>query len=157
MYCLGNYEWNKDIKIAEKTEKQFGKLLEEIKYTNIGYNKNNKYDIKAVNTKGKTVTFELKEDFKCKTTGNVAVEYHYRGKDSGIRTTKANYYAYKLHEPLGSINFYCTIVSRVKKAIEEKRYFFISENGGDRGSKTKNYIFDINDFKKFMKPIFIKK
>lgn len=129
-------------------------MLEEIGYTNINYNNDNRYDIKATNTEGKRVTFEIKEDFSCKKTGNVAVEFGCRGKPSGIETTQANYYVYKLHEPDGNINFYGTIVKELKKAIEEEKYFR-TVSGGDKGSNSKNYLFDINDFKKIFVPIMV--
>jgi len=41
-------------------------------------------------------TVEVKTDFLTDTTGNVAVEYESRGEPSGISTTKAKYWAFKL-------------------------------------------------------------
>mgnify|MGYP003146903863 FL=1 len=41
-------------------------------------------------------TVEVKTDFLTNETGNVAVEYESRGKPSGISTTKAKYWAFKL-------------------------------------------------------------
>jgi len=41
-------------------------------------------------------TVEFKKDYKAHETGNIAVEYKYRGNPSGIATTKAKYVAYIL-------------------------------------------------------------
>ena len=40
---------------------------------------------------------EAKRDFKVSDTGNVAIEYAYRGKPSGIATTKASWWAILLN------------------------------------------------------------
>jgi hypothetical protein len=42
--------------------------------------------------------FEVKRDRKAHGTGNVSVEYECRGKKSGISTTKAEWWAFIVHE-----------------------------------------------------------
>lgn len=39
---------------------------------------------------------EVKREMAFKKTGNIAVEFEYRGKPSGIATTDANYWCFKL-------------------------------------------------------------
>jgi len=56
---------------------------------------------------------EVKSDFKCAKTGNVAIEYASRGKPSGISTTEALWWAIELMEWDG--------VSRVMILIETER------------------------------------
>lgn len=50
---------------------------------------------------------EVKRDFKCYSTGNLFIEYRYKGRPSGISTTEAEYY--------------CIV-------YQEDRYLFIKTN-----------------------------
>lgn len=59
---------------------------------------NNEYDILFQNPEGVKKKIEVKQDFSCFRTGNVGVEYHCRGKESGIFTSKSDIYVYKLHQ-----------------------------------------------------------
>lgn len=44
-------------------------------------------------------SFEIKSDFMAHRTGNLAIEFQCRGKDSGIRKTEAKHWVYKITEP----------------------------------------------------------
>lgn len=41
---------------------------------------------------------EVKSDFKCRTTGNLFVEYQQKGRPSGIQTTEAEWWAFEYHD-----------------------------------------------------------
>ena len=41
-------------------------------------------------------TIEVKTDFMTKSTGNIVVEFNYRGKDSGIAISKAQWWLFNL-------------------------------------------------------------
>ena len=51
-------------------------------------------------------------------TGNIFIEYESRGKPSGIATTDANYWIYKINE----LNF--ALIFDVIKLKEKLRYYF---------------------------------
>lgn len=71
----------------------------------------------------KEVKIEVKQDFSCFLTGNVGVEYHCRGKQSGIMASKADLYVYKLHQ---NPKFY-NIVPEIEKTKNEISIFLIDK------------------------------
>tara|TARA_R110002020_G_scaffold54995_3_gene152832 strand:- start:375 stop:719 length:345 start_codon:yes stop_codon:yes gene_type:complete len=65
------------------------------------YNSDFKYDLKVGQIKEKELgeifnskTVEVKYDLQAMETGNVYVEYHSRGKPSGISTSQADFYCF---------------------------------------------------------------
>ena len=70
------------------------------------YNSDFKYDLEYGIVEGETwfhnivsnSKFEVKSDRLSEKTGNVYIEYESRGKPSGIRTTQADYWVYKVSE-----------------------------------------------------------
>lgn len=136
---MPNYDFNKDLLVAKKTEEDVAKLLESFGVKILEYNDDNRYDIK-VDWKGNIKTIEIKEDFLCQETGNVAVEFSCRGNDSGIKTTQSDFYIYKVHEVGYIIHYYLMKTSDLKKIISDKSYHR-TVNGGDEGSNSLNYLF----------------
>ena len=110
----------------------------------VNYNNDYRYDTLMKLDTGKTIKVEIKEDFTCKRTGNVGVEYSCRGKDSGITTTEAQLYFYKVHTPKGIKNILMT-TKNLKRIISEEKYFR-TVNGGDPGSNSLNYLFKLGVF-----------
>jgi hypothetical protein len=147
---MPHYSFRDDFPIAQETEREVAKILEEKGATILGFNDDNKYDI-SMEYKGKKVTVEVKEDFTCERTGNVGLEFSCRGKDSGIACSKADFYVYKIHEPTGQIHFYMIKTDELKKLIHHKFYHRIV-NGGDPGSNSMNYLFEL----KYIQQISIK-
>lgn len=146
------YNFDKDVEVAKKTEWEVVHLLEKkygAKVSNI--NKDNRFDILAL-IKGKNFTFEVKEDFLGEVTGNVGLEFSCRGKPSGIQTSQANYYVYKLHTKNSGIQFVLLKTSTLKKMVADKLYFRIV-NGGDKNSNSMNYLFKYDVFIKYGKII----
>ncbi len=144
---MGNYDFEKDLSVAKKTEKEIGKLIRERlgDDVEIEFGKTKDFDIRFTH-EGKVYTVEIKEDFMCKKTGNVCVEYESRGRPSGINTTKAMMYFYKIHEPNGSINVYGARTDTLKQMIADHKYSR-TVSGGDAGSNTKSYLFKLDLFK----------
>lgn len=144
---MGNYDFKRDLAVAKNTEKRVALILEhKFEYKVTEYNKDNKYDL-VVETKNEdTVTIEVKEDFMCKFTGNVALEFECRGKLSGINVSEADYYIYVIHTKSG-IEYWSLKIKTLKEMIEKEKYFRIV-NGGDKGSNTMNYLFKYNVFVK---------
>jgi hypothetical protein len=72
----------------------------------MNYNSDFKYDLEYGIVEGETwfhnivsnSKFEVKSDRLSEKTGNVYIEYESRGKASGIRTTQADYWVYKVSE-----------------------------------------------------------
>jgi hypothetical protein len=141
---MANYNFRKDLLIGQETEKEAVELLsQKLKIDKVEYNQDNKYDFKL--TIGKTErTYEVKTDLMCGRTGNFAIEYECRGKPSGIVTTQADYWIYKLDD-----GFYLSPVSTLKNLIDDAKYFRMV-TGGDRGSYTKMFLFKLDLVKEQM-------
>jgi len=75
-------------------------------------------------------TVEVKRDFIAYKTKRVFVEYRSRGKDSGIFTTEADYWAFVLDHGLVIMLPTEKLRGLVDEAIEKKRI----KPGGDRNS-----------------------
>ena len=146
---MPHYNFRDDLPIAQETEKEVAKILQDKGAEIIEFNNDNRYDIK-IRWKGQEKTIEVKEDFTCQRTGNVGLEFSCRGKDSGIAVSKADFYVYKIHEPGNNVHFYMMKTSDLKKLIDSKFYHRIV-NGGDIGSNSMNYLF----FLKYIKQISI--
>ena len=86
-------------------------------------NDDNRYDIKGI-IGDREVTFEIKEDIRCADTGNVVVEFESRGKPSGICTTKADFWVFRVHEGYREcdIHHYMIGTNRLKRIINEHKY-----------------------------------
>tara|TARA_Y100000310_G_C20644818_1_gene795974 strand:- start:1143 stop:1601 length:459 start_codon:yes stop_codon:yes gene_type:complete len=145
---LGNYNFHKDLEVEEKNKTFICEFLGEKGYTILEDRNDYQYDL-LVEKNGKQFKVELKEDFKAEETGNVAVEFHSRGKPSGISKTKAQYYVYTVHLK--------EKIEIVIASTRNLRYFFRESFdyrtvvGGDDGSYTKMYLIDYNTFKKLGK------
>ena len=84
---------------GEQAVKHFGETYLDLRF--IKYNDDSAFDILFENDEYDVVTYEVKTDLFEKNmdeggTGNMAIEYKCRGKKSGIRKTKALYFAYYL-------------------------------------------------------------
>lgn len=138
------YNFTKDLPVAKATEVETAGILTKVyKAEILDYEDTNAYDILA-RINDALVTFEVKEDFLCEFTGNVGLEFECRGKPSGIQTSQADYYIYKLHTNHG-IEFVMFKTSTLKTMIDERRYFRVV-NGGDKGSNSMNYLFKYDIF-----------
>jgi len=142
---MPNYDFKKDFPISQETELEVAELLITKGAEVISFNNDNKYDI-LIKYKGKEAKVEVKEDFTCKKTGNIGVEFSCRGKPSGISVSEADFYIYKAHEPTNEIHFYMMKTKNLKKLIKNKLYKRIV-NGGDRYSNSLNYLFDLEYIK----------
>lgn len=146
-----NYDFNLDLPIAKETERQVTEFLLN-KFSGLCFLNecnNADYDV-AFELQGNLFTVEIKEDFTCRKTGNVGVEFSCRGKDSGIRNTKANFYLYKIHEPDGTKSLYWIKTKTLKQMISDGLYHR-TVNGGDEGSNSKCYLFYLSVIKEHFK------
>jgi hypothetical protein len=139
---MPNYDFKLDLPIAKATEREVADLLVKNYGVEIlNYEDTYRYDILA----RWAVSKMFWEDFVGETTGNVGLEFECRGKPSGIQTTEADYYIYKLHTRSHTIQFVLHDTGVIKQMIEDKLYFRIV-NGGDEGSNSMNYLFRYDVF-----------
>ena len=68
------------------------------------------------------VTVEVKTDRLAVQTGNLAIEFRYRGRPSGIQTTKSDEYFFVIVEEDGSIRYRFNIPTARLKKIAHSRY-----------------------------------
>lgn len=147
-----NYDFDLDLPIAVKSENEVSSLFKQ--YYNFITTKvscRKGYDLLIENGE-ESFKIEVKEDFTCERTGNVGVEFRCRGKDSGIRTTIADYYVYKIHTKWG-IEFYMIKVQTLRYMIEKQFYHRVVV-GGDPGSNSMNYLFHLETLRKYARRVF---
>ena len=140
-FYMANYNFRKDLEEAKGIEKEFaGKFGSRFHLLGVEYNDDYRYDVKFKTANG-SFTFEVKHDIMSSKTGNLALEYECRGRDSGISKTEASYWAYKLDN-----DFYWIKVADLKSLVTDKKYFR-KVIGGDSGSNTKMYLFKLDVIK----------
>ena len=83
-------------------------------------------------------TVEFKKDYKAWETGNIAVEYAYNGKPSGIAKTEAKYVAYVLVDKNQNENISFFVKTNIIKDMCRKYYRDKKRNikGGDNNSSS---------------------
>jgi hypothetical protein len=153
---MGYYNFSLDLAKAEKAEKDAACLLIQVANAEIlKFEKTKDFDIKA-RVKGKELLFEVKDDYMSEKTGNIAIEFKSRGKYSGIETTKANYYIYKINKKNGKDYYYIASVDTIRNIIQKGLYYRIV-TGGDKGSNTMCYLFKENIFGRYFKKYTLEK
>ena len=151
---MPNYNFRKDLPIAQNTEHEIALLLTNLYGAEIlEFSHDNRYDILAkMPANIGTFSFEVKEDFTCEKTGNIGLEFECRGKPSGIAVSQADFYIYKMHTPTNGIQIILISTNKLKRMIRENKYFRIV-NGGDKDSNSMNYLFKLAVFSTFGKII----
>jgi hypothetical protein len=104
------------------------------------------WDIKIIKD-GVTTTHEIKTDKRALETGNIAIEYYNRGRDSGIKTTKCDYWCHYCIDPLGGYQLYVIPRKDLIKMINRGEYKRIAKTTDDSHfvliemKKLKKYLF----------------
>lgn len=100
------------------------------------YNSNFKYDLavgkvaeEALGDIFENKKVEVKTDFKAKTTGNLFIEFKSRGKDSGISTTQADYWCFKVEDL-----FLLIETERLRVLVEPLKGTDAERMGGDNNT-----------------------
>jgi hypothetical protein len=143
---MAHMDFQRDHKVAVKTEQQVTDFLL-AKYPGLKFEHfcgTADYDV-AFSWPGRQelIKVEIKEDFTCKRTGNVGLEFSCRGKPSGISISKADRYIYKVHRPDGRIVLYSIPTDKLKRMVKNHDYSGPPVNGGDPGSNSMNYLFKL--------------
>lgn len=109
------------------------------------------YDLK-VSKKDIIKTIEVKADRLAYKTGNIAIEFECNNKESGINSTLSTHYYYFIIKPNG-YDVYKILTKKIKKLIENKKYFRIVSGGDNYSSKM--YLFKLELFEKYKLDIII--
>lgn len=144
---MANYNFNKDLAIGEKGEKDVLFDLESMGAKFIDDNKDNCYDL-LVEKGGIQLKYEIKTDVYCFPqfdTGNMFIEFECRGKTSGIEVTKADWFVmhYKYLKEIWYIK-----TNELKELIKNNQ-FFKTEFSGDQNSNTKGYLIPREEYKEY--------
>ena len=134
-----------DLKFGKKYENELLKYIIYDSY-NLADGLFKDYDLK-ININQKSITYEVKADRLTYKTNNIAIEYECSKKDSGISTTKSDFYAYFIIKPNDNYDLYIIPTEDIKTFIKENKFIRIV-NGGDNYN-SKMYLFNVNIFKKY--------
>lgn len=151
---MGKYNFRHDLLTAKLEEKEAADLLvtKVAAWQNhrivMSEGKNAKYDFSLIPP---PVHVEVKSDYYCQKSGNVAVEVECRGKPSGLAVTEADWWVYRIHTADDVINVLVDpdILTHAIASDSMEREPKIREViGGDANSNTKMYLFKLADFLK---------
>ncbi|HEX8517557.1 MAG TPA: hypothetical protein VF868_15275 [Bacteroidia bacterium] len=88
------------------------------------------YDMKFTTQKNRSITVEAKTDVYKDDTGNMMIEIKCNGKDSGIRTTKADLWVY-YYKNLKHDNVWITSTDKLRKLIASLPTWLNPTSSGD--------------------------
>lgn len=93
----------KDLVESEIGVNKLVELLQRKGATEVELSNAKEYDVAYTSSLNQKITLEVKEDFLYQKTGNVAIEYMQWDKPTGISSSTADYYVYKLSNDFFSI------------------------------------------------------
>ena len=119
--------FEKDLKTGQEAEIKFcNYLIQQGKKVIRTYGLNKDWDVATYNNNQIETTFEVKNDVLYNSTGNLAIEYAFKGQKSGIRATKAEYMAiYTLTK------IFILKTQDLKDWINLNKQFLKTSKGGD--------------------------
>jgi hypothetical protein len=140
----------KDLKFGHRYENELANYLSPFyKKINVIKEKCKFYDIICYTENDIEETYEVKSDRLSIKTGNLAIEYKCREKDSGICITKANFYAYYIIKNETEYDLYIIPTQEIKNKINSKDYKRTIKGGDNWTSQM--YLFDLTVFKDYKK------
>ncbi len=136
-----------DLELGEEYQRRFLYLIE-WEESKMAKGKFKEWDIWIKDKDGQEILFEVKCDRKARSTGNLAIEFECNNQESGVTSTKADYWIHFVHgEPV----YYMIPIDVLKQKIADKKYERIAR-GGD-GFRAKMYLmkmFEFEDYKEFI-------
>lgn len=151
---MGNYSFRLDLEKAKVTEKEVADIL--IKH--LGFTGNTEFS--SGNVKGWDIMltgdevntlYEVKEDFYCAKSDNIAIEVECRGKPSGLMATTSDYWCIKAHLRGGGVRYLKIPTSWLKEQVYmyetghiNGSVFHDKKTGGDTNSNTVMYLANID-------------
>ena len=134
--------FDEDLKFGHKYEKKSLKYLDFDDYEfKKGYFK--EYDL-LIKKNNKITKIEIKCDRLSYKTGNLAIEYRCNDKDSGLSSTKADYWMYFIIKP-NDETCYKIPVDDLRKLVKNCR----SVRGGD-GYNSELYLLKVKECEKYI-------
>lgn len=134
----------RDLEYANAFERRIPDMFDNKKYW-FSPRGSKEYDVGITNQDDEDVLFEVKADRRTKDTGNIAIEFRCRGKDSGITTTRADYWVYFID---GTERCLLIPTDKLKEAIDQKKWSR-TVRGGD-GFAAEMYLFKESVFSEFL-------
>jgi hypothetical protein len=139
---MANYDFGLDLALSQSSVNKVIEFLNSLGATDIQENNDNRYDL-SFSLNKKRYTIEVKEDLMYHVTGNVAIEYCSRNKESGVTTSKASIWCYVLDRGVGYDGIYFVKLKKLKKHLKEHQY--PEKDGGD-SLTSKLYLMPITAF-----------
>lgn len=141
-WLMAHLDFKLDLDNAKITEEIAARLLHICADQEfmVEWNDDNRYDF-ACNLAGENVKIEVKDDIGSMNTPNVFVEFHCRGKPSGIEVTESTHHIYKIYDSPVASAFYLIATDTLRDIIDKQLYHRIACDAGDIGSQTKGYLF----------------
>lgn len=138
---MANYNFKKDIVLGEEGENVILKDLLSMGGTFDSDNKTNSHDL-IVKFKNREYSYECKTDF-FDDTGNMFIETHCRGKESGILVTKADWFVtyFKKNNEIWYIK-----TAKLKEILNGHEHKKTTQSG-DANSETQGYLLNKNMFR----------
>lgn len=102
----------------------------------------NRYDYDLhISLNGIEFTVEVKLDKMASVTGNIAIEFYnpYQGKDSGLSSSKADFWAHLVYEK-GNVEIWFCPLKKLKEWISANHPKRIISQGGDNNASL--YLYD---------------
>jgi len=140
-----HYNFNKDLQDGHRAELEAIEKLQTHfpEISNFQQCNTKDYDIKGL-VDGQSITFEVKNDLMAHQTGNIAIEYECRGKDSGLKTSTANFWIYKFDN-----TFFLFETEILRERLFAENKYFRKVTGGDKGSFTKMFLVKVIEFREW--------
>lgn len=139
---MANYNFKQDIHIGKQGENIVIQDLEFLGATYISSNDTSTHDF-IMTFKNKEIKYECKTDI-FHDTGNMFIETHCRGHESGILVTQAEWFVTYFTQ-MNEIWYIKT--KELLKILNDYEHKIV-ENVGDHGSKTSGYLINKNMFRK---------
>ena len=132
---------------GKKYERNFVELIEYDSYRFPENDYHKEWDIE-ITKDGEITHFEVKADRRTFATGNICLEFAYNGEDSGITSTKADYWVLYVVNGDKTERIYLVPTEDLRKIIADELYHK-TINCGD-GWKSKCYLFKEEVFTKYL-------
>lgn len=146
---INHNEFHPNLERAQQGEREVADLL--VKFADLTILNSNcddkRWDIETLMGTDNKITFEVKEDLRCfgveigkESTGNIPVEYESRGQSSGIVTSKADVWIFRIWKDVDVIDHYMIHTKRLHEMIKQ-RMFRYRQKMRYTDSKNRLYMF----------------
>jgi Holliday junction resolvase-like predicted endonuclease len=143
---MAHYSFHKDLKVGQAAEDEVRMVLEHYGFRYLESNHNASHDL-LMALGDRQMRIEVKTDLMSAKTGNIAVEYHSRGKPSDIAISKAPIWVFKYC----NTRFRAVYLSTLLAAWRSPDFRHVV--GGDPGSQTRMFLVPVETFETWGLPL----